>query len=751
MSTSKSSLLVAAFVAISCGSLDGTASAAEQASSQGVLEEITVTARKREENLQDVGTSISAISELDIQRRADIDLQTFANTAPNTVIEDIQQGPGSVAAIYIRGVGASDVEKNFDPGAGVVVDGLFIGVNSGALIKALDLQSIEILRGPQGTLFGRNSIGGVINIMRRKPSTDAISGSVRAGGGNYGELALDGYINLPLSDSFALKIGAAKRDNDGWFFNKTSNEDVGKVKFTSFSPSFIFKPTDNFEFTYRYDKTEQDQDANTVLNMAQKDQVFCLAYGECAKSVQVPQSGNRYTVLQNGKGAYQTYFDSEMHIGSARLMINENNRVEYVYGKYSTDEAVYQDWDGSARTLYHTDRPAVWNQTSHEVRWINSGNRLDVTGGLYWWESDYRIDLSSYIGFVDVLFGAPPGTVVKVDQTVAQNVTSKAAFFEADYKLTDALTLTLGGRYTKDDKDSGLIDVSMPQLAVLGSFAKPFEKSWSEFTPKLNLRYRMSEDSMVYGLYSKGFRAGGFSGRPGTYEAASIPYNPETIDNFELGWKTEWMGGRVRLNGSVFMMQYDDKQEEQSVPTRTGTGQQTLVLNAAKAEINGLEIDFAALITENFTLSGNLGLMDAKFKKLVDTDPATPVNKRDLSYLKLRRTPDLTATISPNYSWNVANGSMWAQVDLRFVDDQELTFYNSKATHVKAHETVDASIGYQINDTTVSLWGSNLTNDDSWAMGYDVGTSITFPGLWTYGSTRPPRTYGLRITHNFGN
>jgi iron complex outermembrane receptor protein len=619
------------------------------------------------------------------------------------------------------------------------------------MIKALDLQGLEILRGPQGTLFGRNSIAGVINVTRGKPSTEGFSGAVRANGGNYGELALDGYINVPLSDKFAFKLGASKRDTDGWFYNQTRRTDSGKVEYTSISPSFIFKPTDNFELNYRYDKTEQDQDANTLLNMAQGNQIFCLAYGECAQGVQTPSSGDRYTVLQNGVGNYQTYFDSELHSATASFDLNAGNTIEYVFGKFSTDEKVFQDWDGTARTLYHTDRPAVWNQTSHELRWVHSGDRLDFTAGVYLWESDYRIDLRSYIGFGDVLFGLPPGTVLTIDQTVAQNTDSQAAFFEADYQLTEALTLTVGGRYTKDEKDSGLIDASMPDLSRLGSLSNPFKKSWSEFTPKLNLRYRFNQDAMVYGLYSKGFRAGGFTGRPGTYEAASIAYNPETVDNYEIGWKTEWLDGRVRVNGSFFMMKYDDKQEEQSVPTAGGTGQQTLVLNAAQADINGFELDVAALITENFTLTGNIGILDSKFKKLIDTDPATPANQRDLSYLKLRRAPEYTATISPNYTWNLGTGTMWLQADLRFVDDQELTFLNSPQSSVKAHEVIDASIGYRLNNTTFTVWGSNLTDDDSWTQAYDVGTSVTFPGLWTYAAARPPRTYGLRITHNFGN
>lgn len=732
-------------------SLGQNSYAADETIQQGTLEEITVTARKRAENLQDVGTSVSALSSEEIARRSDIDLQTFANVAPNVVIDDLQQGPGSPAAISVRGVGTTDVEKNFDPTVGVVLDGIFIGVNSGAMIKAIDLQSMEILRGPQGTLFGRNSIGGVINVTRSRASTDAFAAEVRAGAGNHGDLQLEGVVNLPVSDKFAFKLGVSKRDNDGWYFNRTLDKDTGEVEFLQISPSFTFKPTDNFEISYRYDRNEQEQDANTVVNMAQPNQAWCFFYTQCAQGVQDPQSGDRYVVLQNGEGTYQTFFDSDLHIANVGWDIREGDRLEYVFGRFSTEEEVYQDWDGTPLTLYHTDRPADYNQTSHELRWIHSGDRLDYTFGLYAWDSDYRIDLTSYIGFGDLLFGLPSGTVLTVNQTVLQDTESRAAFIEADYRLTDAWTLTLGGRYTKDKKDSGVIDVGMPQLAVLGNPDNPFKKSWSEFTPKVNVRYQLNDDVMVYGLYSKGYRAGGFNGRPGTYEAAAIAYDPETVDNFELGWKTEWLNRRVRVNGSVFVMKYDDKQEEQSVPTSVGTGQQTLVTNAARAEIKGLELDLLARITDNFTLGGNLGILDSKFKELIDTDPATPVDQRDLSYLKLRRAPDFTATLSPNYSWDVGSGTMWLQADLRYVDDLELTFLNSPQSRVDGHEVLDASIGYRLNATTVTLWGMNLTDDDSWTQAYDVGTSVTFPGLWTYASARPPRAYGLRVSHSFGN
>ena len=718
--------------------------AQETAASGGGLEEIIVTARKREENLQDVATSVSALGAEEIARRFDVDLQSMSNAAPNVVIDDLQQGPGSPAAISIRGIGTTDVEKSFDPTTGVVVDEVFIGVNSGAMIKALDIVGMEILRGPQGTLFGRNSIAGVINVTRGRPDPEGFGASVRLGYGNHDDQQFDGYVNVPLGESFAFKLGGAYRAHDGWFYNRTLGRDVGDTEYKSVSPSFTWKPAENLELYYRFDKSWQDQDANVVLNMAQADQAFCFYYNQCAQGLENPQSGDRYVVLQDGDDPYQSYFDSDMHVANARWDVSDNNRVVYVFGLFKTDEQVYQDWDGTPLTLYHTDRPAEYEQTSHELRFTHTGERLSYTVGAYYWNSEYNIDLLSYIGFGDLLFGLPAGTVLEVPQSVEQETDSTAVFFEGDWKFNDQWTLTVGGRYTKDEKTSGVVDPIMPELADKGNPGNPFEESWSQFSPKVSLRYTYSDALMVYGLYSEGFRAGGFSGRPGTYEGAATPYDPETVDNFELGVKSEWLGGTLRLNASVFSMQYKDKQEEQSVPTDQGTGQQTLVLNASEAELNGVEFDFTWQASDMFRLAGNLGFLDASYKKLID-----PVTLTDLSDLELRRAPEMTATISPTVEWPMLGGDMWVQADFRYIDEQELTFLNSPQSHVDAQNVVDASINWRRENLTVSLWGLNLTEEDAWSQGYDVGTSVTFPGLWTYTATRPPRTYGLRLMMNF--
>jgi iron complex outermembrane receptor protein len=757
-------------VAVAAALLAVPALGSAQQSGARALDEIVVTARKRDEDLQDLGVSISALGAADLARRHDVDLLTLSNMAPNLIIHDIQQGPGGVAAIAIRGIGTTDLEKNFDPTVGVVLDGVFIGVNSGAIFKAIDLESVEVLRGPQGTLFGRNSIAGVINVGRGRPDVDeGVSGAVRASYGRFNDRQLDGYINMPVNENLAFRLGGAIRESDGFFYNITIDEDVGDKEYFSLSPSFLFTPTDNLSVYYRYDRSLQRQDSDILHNMARPDQLFCFFYNQCAESLTVPQSGNRYAALQEGglntDGAYQpydNYFGTKLHVANIRWEIDDAFSLDYVFGLFSTDEATYQDWDGTAFTLYHTDRPAQWNQRSHEVRVNYGGERLNYTVGAYAWDADYYIDNTGYIGFLNAFFPDffPPATEigstdpVAAPQSVAQNTESRAIFLEADYELTDALTLTFGGRYTKDRKDSGVRDLN-PGFGFPGgpgvnnNFDDPFRADYSEFTGKLGARYRFSDNLMVYGLYSEGFRAGGFGGRPGTYTGAATPYDPEFVKNYEAGWKSELFDNRLRLNGSVFFMQYEDKQEEQSIVNPlSATGQETLVLNAGEVDIMGVELDFLAIISDNFSIAGNAGYLYHDIKTLVD-----PLTDTDLSFLDLRRAPSFTATLSPTWRTNVMGGELTLTADLRHIGSHHLTFLNDAEAFNPSTEVLDASIMFTMDnnfgETSVSLWGLNLTGDDSWSQGYNVGSGVEFGGLWTYTAVRRPRTYGIRISHNF--
>ena len=720
------------------------------------LEEVIVTARKREERMQDVAVAVSAMNTTELERRFSSDLQGFANAAPNVIIDDLQQGPGSPAAIAIRGIGATDVEKNFDPTVGVVLDGIFIGSNSGSMIKALDLQGMEILRGPQGTLFGRNAIAGVINVTRRRPNTEALGGQVRLGYGNYNDMAADGYLNVPVGDTFAFKVNAAYHSNDGYVQNTTLHRTTGDLEYKTGGVSFLWKPTEAIDLYYRYDKGDQTQDTPSINNNAQPNQVFCFFYQQCAVNVHTPQAGDPRKSVSNGFDS-NAFFKTDMHVFDATWRVAEGYQLDYLFGYFKTDEEVYQDWDGTPLTLYHTDRPAKYDQQSHELRLTHaSDSKLSYTVGMYYWDSKYRIDLLSYIGFIDFLCfanggdaeacGPLSGFVANVPQSVEQTTKSYAGFFEADWAFTDALKLTVGGRYTNDKKESGVEDPAFQdQLDTLGgSFSHPFHKSWSEFTPKVNVSYKFTPDVMGYALYTRGFRAGGFSGRPGTYQAAGTAYNPETVDNFELGMKSEWMDHRVRFNAAAYFMKYNDKQEEQSYPLSSGTGQQTLVLNASSAELKGAEFELLVAPVDGLTIAATLGLLDAKYKNFTD-----PVSGADLTKYDLRRAPKFNWTLEPIYTWPMLGGDVTARASWHYVDTMQLTFFNSKQTENGPQDIVDASLSYLWKNTMVNLYGTNLTNDNSNSVGFDVGASTSFAGLWSYTAVRPPRLYGIQLSQKF--
>jgi len=247
-------------VALSIGTGIAMTTPAVLAQNSGMLEEVVVTARKREENMQNVALSVSAMSKTEIERSFAMDIQDLAGMSPNLIIDDTAQGPGGVAAIFIRGIGVADVEKNFDPAVGVAVDGVFIGANSGGILKSMDLARMEVLRGPQGTLFGRNTIAGVINLARTQP-TGELGAKVRLGYGDSDTTNIEGGFNFPLGDKVSAKLSGAKREQkEGYYENVNDGRDYGRIDYESLSANILWSATDNLEleFTAQRERTDQD-------------------------------------------------------------------------------------------------------------------------------------------------------------------------------------------------------------------------------------------------------------------------------------------------------------------------------------------------------------------------------------------------------------------------------------------------------------------------------------------------------------
>ncbi len=400
-----------------------TATATVEISAQELaLEEVVVTARKRTENLQDVGFSVSALTKSEIEGQFARDITDLANISPNIVIDDTAQGPGGVAAIFIRGVGVADVEKNFDPAVGVVVDGMFIGSNAGSLLRSIDIESMEVLRGPQGTLFGRNTIGGIINITRSKP-TGELGGKIRAGYEEYDTYYMDGIFNFGLGDNVGVKLSAAKRDQSkGYYDNDEIGRDVGRNDYQSFGANILWTPTDNLELEYtgpirgdrpRYTAAVKHRTGASRLS-AQAMGIALLVVdstitGDRRKTANVgyipPDPGDQVIAFSTPGQAVEAdmaaTFDADTHIIEARWQATDAISVDYVFGSYESDETIISNWDGTPEFLYGTTRPATYEQQSHELRlgWDNGG-AVNAVVGAYLWDSEYEIPLRSWVGFV---------------------------------------------------------------------------------------------------------------------------------------------------------------------------------------------------------------------------------------------------------------------------------------------------------------------------------------------------------------
>ncbi len=705
------------------------------------LSEIVVSARKRAENLQDVSTSVSALSAEQLETRFDMDVRDFANIAPNVLIDDTQQGPGGVASVTIRGIGVADVEKAIDPTVGVVLDDIYFGTSSGGLIRSIDIDRVEVLRGPQGTLFGRNAIAGVINLARSRP-TQELSGKVRATYASFNSVDLEGLVSFGLTDWAAVKFTAAYRTTDGYIFNTLQNQDGQRSDFSAFGVQLLLTPAPDLEISISFDDQNTRQDPPQLSNLAQetsllgsppiaRPNLFCQSLGQCSPAPGVPQQGDRYESISNGPLGKNAFFDSNLLIGKVRYDISDDLDIQYIFGRYLTDEAITQDFDATPLTLFHTDRPAVYEQDTHELRLTKSGDGpINLVAGLYYWDSEYTIDLVSYIGFV------VPDTVLVIPQTVRQTNKSYAGFFELDYRFSEQFKLTVGGRYTRDEKTQGVRDLGFDFLDT------PIENSWEEFTPKVALSFEPNEDLLFYGLYSRGYRTGGFTGRPATENAARTPFNPELVDNFEIGMKSEFLDRRLRFNASIFHLIYDDKQEEFSVPAPVGTGQETRILNAASAKVTGVELDVTAAPTDGLTISGTLGYLDARYDDFFADVDADGI-ETDNTGLAFRRAPNWNWTLGFNYETPAGPGDLILNGTWHYLGAHEMTFLNNPALRNDGQHLVDASINYRIDGTMVSAFVRNLLEEDGWTIGFDI------QGLWSYGAPRQPRMFGVAVTQSF--
>ena len=733
------------------------------AQSELALEEVIVTATRRDESLQDVAVSVSAIdAELGqaTVRRLD-DLQTFS---PNLYI---RRSPGiaSGASITIRGIGTQDVDKTLDPAIGVMMDGVFLGTSSGVLMQNFDVQRIEVLRGPQGTLFGKNTTGGLINIIRGDVTMEW-GGDFIVTLDEHGREDIKGVVNVPIvDDKFGVKLFGAQVKSDGFVYNTTLEEDVGGDDVQNYGFAAKWQPTDNFDIKLHYEKTKDESDQGAYVNRNTNNDNTCKFFGECVYTTSDNQDQNSSETRNFSDNEYDTtILTANYDFG--------NMVVTYIGATRDMEEQNMQSFDASPAAFLDMNYFNFWDQESHELRLTsNFDGPLNFVAGLYSFEVDYEqywdvshlhftynqmlFPLYGFYLFPDVV--AP--TSVKT-QGQRQQTDSWAAFFSADWAISDRLTLTVGGRYTEEEKDFSGDNGSIGWNPAAGE-TRPTDQStveydadWSEFTPSASLRFNMTDNTMLWASYAEGFKSGGFFGRQANFEAIDVSFEPEFLTNMEVGFKSTLLDGAMTLNASYFFSDYDDKQVSVLV-ARGPADVATVVNNIDSQEISGLEVDLSWQITQNWFVRANYGYLDAEYNEFYGDLNGDGVETEN-SFMQPRNTPENTFGISTVYTAAIGPGNLQGVLAYRYRDAIQTDLVSQSPTTPPSPTNtggigamgsiydVSAQLSYMFSDDRyrITVYGKNLT-DERELFNQTIG------GIATRGYWNDPRTLGVEFAVSF--
>ena len=699
--------------------------------------DIVVTARRREESLIDVPISVTAISGDALQASGAIDITTLQDKTPNLTLQ-IARGSNSTLIAFMRGVGQQDPLWGFEPGVGLYIDDVYVARPQGAVLDIFDVERVEVLRGPQGTLYGRNTIGGAIKYVTSRLGND-FSGKVRASYGSFDQIDLIGQVTVPLGDMLSVGGAVAMYKRDGYGENLTTGADQYDKDVLAMRVSAELTPSDTMFFRLAADRTVDKSN---------------------------PRHGTR--LLPNGLDPDSVPTDS---VYDTRAGAGDNNRVvnqgvsltgEIELSDMLTFKTISAYREGHTDTIIDFDNtpaptldiPAAYrdHQYTQELQLLYQGDRLQGVFGLY-----YLNGVAS--GAFDTVLGLL-NTTILTSGTVKTK--SYAAFGDFSYDLTDQFKVSVGLRYTKDDKTGTVLrqnftGIRSPRFgnaaAVPGLVRTDYtnSRSFDQFTPRVSLSYQPDRDLNLYASWSRGFKSGGFDMRgdaiftPTTVDG----YKPETVDAYEVGMKGAFLDRTAFINIAAFHSKYKDQQVTIQVPNVLAGGIASFVDNAGKATIYGLEVETRLVPSRDFEARLALGYTHADYKEFLTFvgGGTTPVDVADQRVFQ--NTPEYTVAASVTWSTDVGDGRLSITPAMSLRSDFNMFEIPTPTLDQGGYVLVDASVNWVSGDDrwTIGVHGRNLTNER-----YRVG-GYNFPGALfgdsVIGYYGPPRTFTGTVGYKF--
>jgi iron complex outermembrane receptor protein len=688
------------------------------------ISELVVTAQRVEENIQKVPIAVTAFSAATLERQSIESLQDIALRTPGFsagAVDPIQSN------LAIRGIGSAfGISQNAGGDASVVVfvDGVYAGRGGTPDIDALSLERIEVLRGPQGTLFGKNTVGGLIQYVTRKPSNET---SLRIEGelGNYNRRVLNARGNVPISDKVFLSLGGSLKLHDGYEFNETTHHDVDNEDLKTATAALRLLPTDNLDIVLAADFTDQDQRGNPRHNICDRTfaaGVHCVGINPDPRVVDAFTDGylRRWLQTYRGEVNWTTPIGVVTSITAYR-QVTLNFKTPFFSNPVNPPAQIE-----STETDHEKDK-----QFSQEVRLAFGGfdNRLKGQVGAYYLNED-----NDRTEILQQDFPAPSITGVA---TYPQRVKGRswAVFGQASFAITDALTATAGLRQTWEKKDGHFIGqkVSGPGLPppLAANYDVTGSKSWNALTPRYALDWQATKDALVYVSATRGFKSGGFQGIAGSALSQATPYDPEYAWSYEGGAKTQWLDNRLRLNLSVFQTDYKDLQVSSLVPLCC-----VVVGNAATARIKGAELEWVIVPVEGLEIDGSYSRLDAKFTSFANGATANYTGN------VLPRSPKDKVHLGAQYTFDMQGWGLLGRVDYTNQSKMYFDANNLSTQKQEGYINVDARVSVTSPDKRweLAVWGKNLT--DELVATYVTAFAPYHQVLVPYA---PPRTYGVTL------
>lgn len=722
-------LLVTALLAASAGQ--------SHAQLPPMLEEVLVTAQKRAQSLQDVPISIVAYDSDKLAALGIDELTDISASIPSLVVNSFNNDPGAVR-LFLRGIGQNDVQLTQDPSVALYLDGVYIGSSFGSGFEGVDIERLEVLRGPQGTLYGRNATGGAINIITRRASVEATEFRQDFTIGNLGAFKSRTLFNVPLSDSLAAKVNYLISRRDGYVQNDGIGSDYGEEDRSSAVVDLRWQASDEITVDYRFEQAEME-DSQRFEQITRLNPSGQLA-GFTTITETSPDRLNSATSLREIKN---NDLEITAHTVQVDWLVNDTLTLKSISAQREFDNQSYSDPLSTAEGngIFYSGAPSLGNyktdfeQLSQEFQLIGNSENLVYVTGLYYYQ-----DKANSMGVDNISLGGPR----QLDTTSTENA-SLAVFGEATYTpnlMQERWHLTLGARYSKDNRKAQRNNFNISPEIDNGQYDKDF----SNFNPALTISFDLNDDMNVYGKVVSGFKSGGTSQRSANAALFAQGFDEEEILSYEAGFKGDFWDQRARLNAALFSMDIDGYQT--SVQTGSTPGARDF-LPMDDNSIEGVEMDLSILITEELTFTAGYSHLNTELGvDSIDSPAGTFTFADSFSYA-----PENSYNLGIEYFTALSNGNLTASVNYSYQDEflssvnEEIEYtHDDHGLWGAAIAWSDIKLAQLDGNFKVLLWGKNLDDEEytvsgggSWAV-FGAGDVLTFGD---------PRTYGVTLSYSY--